>query len=560
MSLPSDTLRRKLHLPPDPKDLAGNSTPNFLQGSELLQTVSLAVLLCLAVVVTVANIGVSYDDAFITYRYAFNLATGQGYVYNPGQQYLGITAPLYGLVLGGLGFITQHPAQIPIYSNILSGISLFCTGWGLFRLAENHKQGMLGLIAGLIYMSLPGLHLVIGCEMIVQVALFTWATVSIDEGKYGSATLFACLAIMTRPDGLAFAPILLGYALVKRPHMRGKQLGILIGSLAITVCFFLWLKLYFGVFLPESIGQKTREAALGRPGLQYLPQCCRLLQLFFFTDRWHAVGGGILFCLGIVGVFFVKRSWFFLPAVGWVVLSSIGYIAIKAPAYMWYLPSLYFAVSILASCAIYSFAMWHRITKWVSLGLVGLFVACNAGRCCSWGHTEGIFGARKALYVAAGQWLDANSPRVATAMVVELGWIGYYGHHLLVLDTPGIVVPGRPNATEIVMRYHPDVIVLEPLTYEDVYHRYSRTDWFHDFVPAVNISYQKASYGPKPLVIFIRKTRLHSFRYAKVAGLPEFVDVTTLVQPQQEKPKPRRSNPQKRSGPVGLATTSTRLP
>ena len=39
------------------------------------------------------------DDAFITYRYAHNLATGNGFTYNVGQPVLSTTAPLYALLL-----------------------------------------------------------------------------------------------------------------------------------------------------------------------------------------------------------------------------------------------------------------------------------------------------------------------------------------------------------------------------------------------------------------------------------------------------------------------------
>ncbi|MCB0187901.1 MAG: hypothetical protein KDE31_26715, partial [Caldilineaceae bacterium] len=41
------------------------------------------------------------DDAFITYRYAENLATGQGFVYNAGERLLGTSTPLYTLLLAG---------------------------------------------------------------------------------------------------------------------------------------------------------------------------------------------------------------------------------------------------------------------------------------------------------------------------------------------------------------------------------------------------------------------------------------------------------------------------
>jgi len=41
------------------------------------------------------------DDAYITFRYARNLAQGFGLVYNPGEWVLGTTAPLWALILGG---------------------------------------------------------------------------------------------------------------------------------------------------------------------------------------------------------------------------------------------------------------------------------------------------------------------------------------------------------------------------------------------------------------------------------------------------------------------------
>src|SRR6202022_2682648 len=47
------------------------------------------------------------DDAYITFRYARNLAEGLGLVYNPGEWVLGTTAPLWAILLGGgykLGF------------------------------------------------------------------------------------------------------------------------------------------------------------------------------------------------------------------------------------------------------------------------------------------------------------------------------------------------------------------------------------------------------------------------------------------------------------------------
>jgi hypothetical protein len=46
------------------------------------------------------------DDAYITFRYARNLAEGIGLVYNPCEHVLGTTTPLFSLVLALLYLVT----------------------------------------------------------------------------------------------------------------------------------------------------------------------------------------------------------------------------------------------------------------------------------------------------------------------------------------------------------------------------------------------------------------------------------------------------------------------
>jgi hypothetical protein len=62
----------------------------------------LTVVLVLAAAVRVyveQSTGFQFDDAWITYRYAENLATGNGFVYNTGEYVEGSTAPLLVLLL-----------------------------------------------------------------------------------------------------------------------------------------------------------------------------------------------------------------------------------------------------------------------------------------------------------------------------------------------------------------------------------------------------------------------------------------------------------------------------
>jgi hypothetical protein len=49
------------------------------------------------------------DDAYITFRYARNLAEGAGLVYNTGERVLGTSAPLFAVLLAGLHRLTGAP-------------------------------------------------------------------------------------------------------------------------------------------------------------------------------------------------------------------------------------------------------------------------------------------------------------------------------------------------------------------------------------------------------------------------------------------------------------------
>jgi len=76
-------------------------------------------LLIMASVVGSQLLRFSYDDAYITYRYGLNLATGRGFNYNPGEEHLATTTPLYALTLGVLGLLS--PQSIPEIGGAISG-------------------------------------------------------------------------------------------------------------------------------------------------------------------------------------------------------------------------------------------------------------------------------------------------------------------------------------------------------------------------------------------------------------------------------------------------------
>ncbi len=108
---------------------------------------------------------------------AANLASGHGFVYNPGEWHLGSTAALYGLLLAAFGWLFG-PDRIPAISGVVSCASMFATGLMLPALGaadadpnEAARGRRAGVAAGLLYAASPLLFVTFGGEMPFLLAL-----------------------------------------------------------------------------------------------------------------------------------------------------------------------------------------------------------------------------------------------------------------------------------------------------------------------------------------------------------------------------------------------------
>src|SRR5262249_13065600 len=89
------------------------------------------------------------DDAYISFQYARNLATGAGFVFNPGERVLGTTSPLETLLL---------PSVYRLFAGVLPPPAIWVAGLALAVPAA--------VLSGLCRNSAPGLG--------VALALSTW--------------------------------------------------------------------------------------------------------------------------------------------------------------------------------------------------------------------------------------------------------------------------------------------------------------------------------------------------------------------------------------------------
>lgn len=203
------------------------------------------------------------DDAFISFRYARNLATGKGLVFNPGERVEGYTN-FFWIVLIALA----SPFQEPILTSKILGIAcstllIFCFAWFCFRI---HRVLFvlpvlyLALDPGLIAWSTRGLE----TSLFI---LFAWlafqaaVTASVSELNISAsyAGLIAALSVLTRPEGVLTA---LFFPMMRFPHLHRKPIAsqtVWFSGVFLTAIlpYLIWKWLYFGTVIPNTFYAKT---------------------------------------------------------------------------------------------------------------------------------------------------------------------------------------------------------------------------------------------------------------------------------------------------------------
>lgn len=401
----------------------------------------LIVLLLLPLIyVSFSNLTITYDDAFITYRYAYNLASGNGFVYNQGERFLGTSAPLYGLILGALGWITK-PDLIPLLSGIISAISLVACCFALFTYSFREDPWS-GFFAGLFFLLNPFTVYSFGGEMLLQLGLLLWSFVLYRKNSTKAAAVLVSLAILVRIDAASAAFVLFLHYCITRRTVPIRETAI--AAALIIPCLILSYG-YYGSWLPSTIAAKLaqRDSGLWETFLKgFVVWMHAQLQFKALLLFWF-VGG--------IAVLFRHRSWLF--PLSWVVLFSLVYAAVRMPYYHWYgIPGVA-GLSILAGCAC-STVIQKGIdlaTRWkmnpklsgilfpaLCIGAIGMLYHGSIHDLAAVYRCEGC----EKLYPRVGVWLNKNTPSSCSVGYLEIGYIGYYAHRRII-DPIGLVNAGE---------------------------------------------------------------------------------------------------------------------
>ncbi|MCB9557873.1 MAG: hypothetical protein H6707_17305 [Deltaproteobacteria bacterium] len=202
------------------------------------------------------------DDAYISFRYAQNLAAGHGLTWNIGQPVEGYTNLLWVVLLtpfaalaGGLVW-----PSIVLGWGFALGALFFCG-----RLAQGAYPGehAVAALAALLLALNPSFAYWATSGM--ETALFTFlvcgAILALQRRRLFWAALALNAAYLTRPEGaLVAALLLLGYLLFEpQPWLTKLKQVVAIGaSLSVVIALHVWIRMgYYGYPLPNTFYAKV---------------------------------------------------------------------------------------------------------------------------------------------------------------------------------------------------------------------------------------------------------------------------------------------------------------
>jgi hypothetical protein len=218
------------------------------------------------------------DDAYISFRYGWNLVHGNGFVFNAGARVEGYTSFLWTLLLAPC---TALPVDIVGFSIGLGLVAALAALLGLASLVrrEAASGGDAWIYAVLPLVALDGsfaFWAVGGMETALFTSLVVWSVVVIERPRQRPIPVLAGvllgLTTWTRPEGaLLFALAVLLQLARGGVHARASVRNLTLGWALLVLPHLGWRRVYYGDWLPNTFHNKVSfEPAAFLKGLTYV--------------------------------------------------------------------------------------------------------------------------------------------------------------------------------------------------------------------------------------------------------------------------------------------------
>jgi hypothetical protein len=368
------------------------------------------------------------EDAYITFRYARNLANGFGLVFNPGQKVFGFSSPLWTLWMA-VSFKLGVP---PVVWARVSTVALeIVTLVVVVALLKRHASRAAAWCFAFFWVAWPyfGAVSVSGMENTAMVGLIALATACCAQRSPASGPALAALALI-RPEGMVAA-------LVVATQASWRDRAIAAG---IAIAAILGLAVYFGSPIPQSVLAKSQ--IYGTPGPWAGRYWWDWLVPFVFghfpsvTDTGHLFLLSVVFAPAVVigaRTLWPQRTSPLATFIAACLVVWLGYALLGVAFFWWYLTVPLAGFVALAAVGFPRLARGPALYVSVGLLTIGLWTVAR----------QLYLGRAQNEYLGFAQvarFLYANARPGEKVMLEPIGMIGFQDP-LVVVDEVGLVSP-----------------------------------------------------------------------------------------------------------------------
>ncbi len=209
------------------------------------------------------------DDAYISFRYAKNLAQHGQLVFNPGERVEGFTNFLWTVLLAGVMKLGVSPVLSSRFFGMMFAIGTLAVLVRLSLRLNKERPSPWHAVAPLALAATPAFACWVSGGLETQ--MFTFLSLlafdrllqEIDHGTGAHSALWFALAAMTRPEGMFFfglaAIYRVGFNLIRdrriRPQAHEASWVLLFGALFTP--YFVWRWRYYGWVFPNTFYVKS---------------------------------------------------------------------------------------------------------------------------------------------------------------------------------------------------------------------------------------------------------------------------------------------------------------
>lgn len=248
---------------------------------------------------------VLFDDAMISMRYAYNLANGDGLVWNPGERVEGITNPLWTGIMALIHFLPVGLNQTGLYVQILGASLLTLNLFLVKKLVEHFSDDLFVMLSAVaftaFYAPLNSFGL-LGMEVSLLTLILTAAVLlAVKSEGHFSLWIYVLLAVSTLVRFDMAVPYIVILAVLFWVQKENRKQHLIWG-LGLLILFLggqsLARFMYYGEWLPNTYYLKVEGWNLT---LRILRGLYALIQFAYFHN-W------LLFLLPL-SIFLFRRDW-----------------------------------------------------------------------------------------------------------------------------------------------------------------------------------------------------------------------------------------------------------